>query len=199
MMQYRNAAYNKDGTIDCELQHPQFGWIPFTASPADTETLGRDLYQSIIESGEEIAAYEPPSPEELLAAAQARQILAINDAYSQAVAPLIKDYPSPEPLSWAHQDAEAQAYLAWHAAGEQGDPPATPVLDRILAGRNGDDGTETMLELCQAVERNAEMFRQAQELTGLRQRLVKAVRAAKTVEQVKAVVWPVPEEERADA
>ncbi len=199
MMQYRNAAYNKDGTIDCELQHPQFGWIPFTASPADTETLGRDLYQSIIESGEEIAAYEPPSPEELLEAAQARQILAINDAYSQAVAPLIKDYPSPEPLSWAHQDAEAQAYLAWHAAGEQGDPPATPVLDRILAGRNGDDGTETMLELCQAVERNAEMFRQAQELTGLRQRLVKAVRAAKTVEQVKAVVWPVPEEERADA
>ncbi|MCE8042423.1 hypothetical protein HOP60_09685 [Halomonas daqingensis] len=141
----------------------------------------------------------PPTPAELLEAAQAAQILAINNAYSAAVAPLIKDYPQPEPLSWAHQDAEAQAYLAWHASGEQGDPPATPVLDRILAGRNGDDGTETMLELCQAVERNAQQFRQAQELTGLRQRLVKAVRNAETVEEVEAVVWPEPEGEPADA
>lgn len=122
--------------------------------------------------------------------ARGAQIQAINDAYSAAVAPLIKDYPQPEPLSWAHQDAEAQAYLVWHAEGEQGDPPATPVLDRILTGRNGDAGTETMLELCEAVERNAEMFRQAQELTGRRQRLVRAVRAAETVEEVEAVVWP---------
>lgn len=68
-------------------------------------------------------------------------------------------------------------------------PPATPVLDQILAGRNEGGGTETMLELCEAVETNAAQFRQAQVLTGKRQRLVKLIRAADTVEEVEAVVW----------
>lgn len=131
----------------------------------------------------------PPTPAELLEAAKARQIRSINDDYSAAVAPLIREYPNPEPLSWAHQDTEAQAYLTWHAAGEQGEPPAMPVLEQILSGRNGDEGTETMLELCEAVERNAQQFRQAQVLTGRRQRLVKAVREAATVEEADAITW----------
>ena len=131
----------------------------------------------------------PPTPAELLEAAQARQILAINDAYSAAVAPLIRDYPEVETKSWPQQDAESVAYIAWHEDGAQGDPPSTPVLDRILAGRNGDDGEETMLELCHAVRVNAAAFAQAQELTGLRQRLVKAVRQAQTVEEVEQITW----------
>src|SRR5690625_2345607 len=118
----------------------------------------------------------PPTADELLEHARERAIGKINAAYTRAVEPLIREYPEPEPLSWAHQDAEAQAYLAWHSGGAQGDAPATPVLDQILAGRNGDDGTETMLELCQAVERNAVAFRQAQVLTGKRQRLVRLTR-----------------------
>ncbi|MBS3670212.1 hypothetical protein [Vreelandella boliviensis] len=130
----------------------------------------------------------PKSAAEKLAAAKAAKIKEINDAYTAEAQPLIKEYPEVEQQTWALQDAEAKAYLAWHD-DQQGDPPATPVLDQILAGRNGDDGTETMHELCIAVRGNAEMFTQFQQLTGRRQRLVKAVRAAEAVEVVSGIGW----------
>lgn len=43
-MNIRNAAFNRFGTIDCEIEHPKFGWIPFTASPDDPEKLGKDIH-----------------------------------------------------------------------------------------------------------------------------------------------------------
>lgn len=43
-MQARNPKFNGDGTIDLEIEHPAFGWIPFTASPGDVEAHGRDLF-----------------------------------------------------------------------------------------------------------------------------------------------------------
>lgn len=43
-MNIRNAKYNAQRIIDCEYQHPVYGWIPFTASPLDSEQLGRDIY-----------------------------------------------------------------------------------------------------------------------------------------------------------
>ena len=33
-MEFRNPAYNAYGTIDCEINHPDYGWIPHTI-PAD--------------------------------------------------------------------------------------------------------------------------------------------------------------------
>ncbi|MGQ7253991.1 hypothetical protein [Vreelandella titanicae] len=125
---------------------------------------------------------------EKLADDKAAKIKEINDAYTADAQPLIKEYPEVEQQTWALQDAEAKAYLAWHD-DQQGDPPATPVLNQILAGRNGEDGTETMHELCIAVRGNAEMFTQFQQLTGRRQRLVKQVRGAETVEAVDVVEW----------
>lgn len=130
----------------------------------------------------------PKTNAELLAEAQAAKITEINDAYSAEAEPLIKDYPEVEQATWIAQEAEARAYLEWHA-DPQGDAPATPVLDYILIGRNGEDGTETLAELCQAVVSNAERFTQFQQLTGKRQRLVKAVRAAEAVEAVNAIQW----------
>ena len=43
-MNYRNAKYiNDNGWIDCEIEHPQFGWIPYTLDPADTDmTVNND-------------------------------------------------------------------------------------------------------------------------------------------------------------
>jgi len=37
-MEFRNPAYNAYGTIDCEINHPVYGWIPTTASANDAET-----------------------------------------------------------------------------------------------------------------------------------------------------------------
>lgn len=44
----RNPAYNQFGTIDIEIEHPRFGWIPFTADPNDTEPMGRKLHQKAV-------------------------------------------------------------------------------------------------------------------------------------------------------
>jgi hypothetical protein len=38
-MKYRNAKCLENGGIDCEIQHLQYGWIPFTCNPADTGAL----------------------------------------------------------------------------------------------------------------------------------------------------------------
>jgi hypothetical protein len=35
-MNYRNAKTLANGWIDCEIEHPRYGWIPFTANPQDT-------------------------------------------------------------------------------------------------------------------------------------------------------------------
>ncbi|QPI65939.1 hypothetical protein [Vreelandella venusta] len=125
---------------------------------------------------------------ELLADAQAAKIAEINAAYAAEAEPLIREYPAIEQQTWLAQEAEARAFLAWHE-DTQSEQPSTPVLNAILLGRNGEDGTETMTELCAAVIENAEMFTQFQTLTGKRQRLVKAVRAAETDEAANAISW----------
>jgi|TARA_R110001583_G_scaffold192029_1_gene358057 post-segregation antitoxin (ccd killing protein) len=130
----------------------------------------------------------PKSDAELLADAKAAKIIEINDAYTAEAQPLIEDYPEFEQQSWVAQNSEARAYLAWHD-DQQGDAPATPVLDNILAGRNGEEGEETLQELCLAVVDNADRFTQFQQLTGRRQRLVKAVRASDDVDVVDGISW----------
>lgn len=130
----------------------------------------------------------PKTPAELLADAQAAKITEINDAYSAEAEPLVRDYPEIEQQSWTEQNREARAYLEW-LDNQEGDAPATPVLDNILIGRNGEDGTETLAELCDAVVNKANQFTLFQQLTGKRHRLVKAVRSAETVAAVNAIEW----------
>lgn len=35
-MHYRNPRFTPTGAIDCEIQHPLYGWIPFTCEANDT-------------------------------------------------------------------------------------------------------------------------------------------------------------------
>lgn len=58
VMNVRSMRYNQDNTIDCEIEHHVYGWIPFTASPDDTEKHGRSLYAAAV-AGEygDIEAY----------------------------------------------------------------------------------------------------------------------------------------------
>jgi hypothetical protein len=46
--------------IDCELDHPQYGWIPFTASPDDVEQYGREIFAALAQGN--VAEYVPPPP-----------------------------------------------------------------------------------------------------------------------------------------
>lgn len=135
------------------------------------------------------AAVTLPKPQdELLADAKSEKIREINEAYTAEAEPLVRDYPEIERQSWTEQNREAQAYLAW-SKNQQGDPPDTPILDNILLGRNGEDGTEIMQELCEAVVNNAARFTQFQLLTGKRQRLVKKVKVEDDLEAIQSVEW----------
>jgi len=64
MMEYINQKYNEDGTINCDINHPDYGWIPTTLSPDDPETS--ELF-AILNAGT-VASYTPPvkTQEELL-------------------------------------------------------------------------------------------------------------------------------------
>lgn len=130
-----------------------------------------------------------PTEAELLDDAKAAQLREINDAYDEQMRPLIRTYPEIEREGWGEQKAEAKAYQAWIDAGSAGNPPATPTLEFILAGRNGADGTETLAELVGKVLDNVVRFQAAQEMTGYRHRLEKRIFAAETVDAVRAVTW----------
>lgn len=66
-MNYRNAKYiNTHGWIDCEIEHPQFGWIPYTLNPSDTDmTINNDDLLSAMSANGDVAAYVAPTQAEL--------------------------------------------------------------------------------------------------------------------------------------
>ena len=47
-VRYRNAVLLPDGRIDCELDHPVHGWIPFAADPFDVSSVGRAIHADIL-------------------------------------------------------------------------------------------------------------------------------------------------------
>ena len=69
-MEYRNAKYISETVIDCDINHPKHGWIPFTCDPSDT---GSDvdvaaLHSAMAEDPNTIA-FTPPTTAELEAEA----------------------------------------------------------------------------------------------------------------------------------
>lgn len=60
----RNPVFNGRGTIDCEIEHPVYGWIPFTADPGDVEAYGAEIYAAALAMGptEYVAPPPPPPP-----------------------------------------------------------------------------------------------------------------------------------------
>lgn len=56
MIRVSNIQTNRFGTIDCEIDHPALGWIPFTASPVDLEPFGRELYSVLKDKAQTHAA-----------------------------------------------------------------------------------------------------------------------------------------------
>lgn len=56
MTNLRNAVLLPDGRINCEIEHPVYGWIPFTADAADPEQHGRDIHAAAL------ATNPPPAP-----------------------------------------------------------------------------------------------------------------------------------------
>jgi len=108
-MNYRSAKYiNNNGWIDCEIQHPDFGWIPYTLNPADTDmTVNNDDMLAAMAKAGDVAAYVPPTQAELDEALSA-QLRMDRDALLSKV-----DAIAGNALRWSALDDKVQA--AWAA------------------------------------------------------------------------------------
>jgi len=106
-MNYRNAKYIDDTRIDCELDHPVHGWIPYTMDPSDTDmTINNDeLIKTMVERAD-VAAYVPPTQAEL-DAALAAEVRADRNGRLVEV-----DAVAGNALRWAALDADTQAEWA---------------------------------------------------------------------------------------
>lgn len=102
VMTYTDPEYNQFGTINCIIDHPEFGLIPTTASPDDALTA--DLYQAILDGANSeltdpalpIAPFVAPDPTgEQVIEERERRILAGTDlaitGYAQTVAVQFRD------------------------------------------------------------------------------------------------------------
>jgi hypothetical protein len=75
-MQARNPQYTADGRIDCEIEHPVYGWIPFTASADDSEKHGREIFAALVEAGDVKKYVAPKGPTKAERLASERQQIA---------------------------------------------------------------------------------------------------------------------------
>lgn len=48
MIEIKNLYYGStESNYNCEINHPKYGWIPFTVSSEDTEEFGKKLFKEI--------------------------------------------------------------------------------------------------------------------------------------------------------
>lgn len=108
-MNYRNAKYVSDTLIDCEIEHPVHGWIPYTIDPADTDmTINNNDLLSTMTANGDVLAYVPPTQAELDEAA-AQAVRSERDIKLSSEVDAIAG----NALRWAALDTETQS--AWAA------------------------------------------------------------------------------------
>jgi len=89
--------------MDVEINHPDYGWIPYTLDPADTDTtIDNNAVMALI--GSNFAAYVPPTQAELDADAAEQVRYERSGILEQEVDPLVSN-----PLRWADLTAIKQA------------------------------------------------------------------------------------------
>jgi len=93
--------------MDVEINHPDYGWIPYTLDPADTDTtVDNDAVLALI--GSNFEAYVPPTQAELDAQAAASVRAQRESLLAREVDPIVSN-----PLRWADLTTEQQN--AWSA------------------------------------------------------------------------------------
>ena len=113
-MNYRNAKYiNDQGWIDCEIEHPQWGWIPYTLNPDDTDdTISNAELLAEMEKRGDVAPYVPPSQAQLDAQAAVDVRYTRDITLANEVDPLVTN-----PLRWADlSTAQQDAWTAYRRA-----------------------------------------------------------------------------------
>ena len=106
--EYRNAkSYAADNSrIDVEINHPDFGWIPYSCNSFDTDTtINNDDLLALI--GDDFEPYVAPTQEEL-DAKKALDVRELRDHLLESeVDPVVSN-----PLRWADMTSDKQAEWA---------------------------------------------------------------------------------------
>jgi len=98
----KNPKYNADGTIDVDVNHPVHGWIPFTASPNDSESHGLLIYQAALSGAYgEVAPYVKSDAEFI------SEVLAERDGRVYAI-----DQVAMNPIRWGALTDEEKAVMS---------------------------------------------------------------------------------------
>lgn len=103
--QVRNAAslHSDNLRMDVEINHPDYGWIPYTVDPADTDTtIDNDAIMALIGAG--FTAYVAPTQAELDAEAAASVRADRDGRLVTEVDPIVSNA-----LRWADLTAAKQA------------------------------------------------------------------------------------------
>lgn len=111
--QVRNAVSLQADNLrmNVEINHPDYGWIPYTLAPEDTDTtINNDTLLSLI--GDNFTAYVPPTQQELDAEAAAEVRYEREVRLLEEVDPLVTN-----PLRWADlSEAERNEWTAYRTA-----------------------------------------------------------------------------------
>ena len=100
------VSLNAENTmLDLEIEHPEFGWIPYTLHPDDTD-MTVDNAQLLELIGTDFAPYVPPTQEELDAQAAAQVRAERDHILETEVDPIVSN-----PLRWA--DMATAEQNAW--------------------------------------------------------------------------------------
>ena len=100
----RNAvSLNAENTLfDCEINHPTYGWIPYTLNPNDEDNhVNNDDLRTLI--GSNFTEYTAPTQEELDAQAAALVRAERDNKLVTEVDPIVSN-----PLRWADLSTEKQ-------------------------------------------------------------------------------------------
>lgn len=106
--EYRNAqSLNADNTcVDVEINHPNYGWIPYTIDPRDTDmTINNDDLLALI--GSDFTPYTAPTQEELDAKTAVNERAWRDHLLRSEVDPIVSNA-----LRWAEMSSEKQAEWA---------------------------------------------------------------------------------------
>lgn len=113
-MEIRNPVFDANGAIVCEVNHPQYGWIPFTADPIDPEEHGREIYAAAFKM--KPSPYVPvvPTPEQIAANLKAQRA----SAYRIESDPLFFKWQAGEATEaeWISKRAEIRARFPYSTA-----------------------------------------------------------------------------------
>lgn len=113
-LEYRNAVFKSadglSGVIDCEINHPDYGWIEYTIDPNDTdETVSNSYLTTQMQENDDVAAYVAPTQEEIDASNAEKIRMRRNAMLASIVDPIVSN-----PLRWdgltSEQQTEMQTY-----------------------------------------------------------------------------------------